>query len=47
MVPLFKEIKQLQENPSIKMLFKFPKLVKQQKKILNSLNDELTKIKNA
>ena len=47
MVPVFKEIKQLQENPSIKMLFKFPKLVKQQKKILNSLNDELTKIKNA
>lgn len=47
MVPVFKEIKQLQENPSIKMVFKFPKLVKQQKKILNSLNDELTKIKNA
>ena len=47
MVPLFKEIKQLQENPSIKMLFKFPKLVKRQKKILNSLNDELTKIKNS
>ena len=29
------------------MLFKFHKLVKQQKKILNSLNDELTKIKNS
>ena len=29
------------------MLFKFSKLVKRQKKILNSLNDELTKIKNA
>ena len=28
------------------MLFKFSKLVKRQKKILNSLNDELTKIKN-
>lgn len=29
------------------MLFKFSKLVKRQKKILNSLNDELTKIKNS
>ena len=29
------------------MLFKFSKLVKRQKKTLNSLNDELTKIKNS
>ena len=29
------------------MLFKFSKLVKHQKKTLNSLNDELTKIKNS
>lgn len=29
------------------MLFRFPKLVKRQKKTLNSLNDELTKIKNS